>query len=94
MRVAVALALGVIALTPAAARAPLPADVRHFIVRRDECDHFRGEVEYGKARAAEMAAAFAKYCKGSDAELARIRRQYRNNRLVLKAVSGYETRIE
>ncbi|MDO7844576.1 hypothetical protein [Sphingomonas immobilis] len=94
MKAALALALTFVAADPAAARAPLPATVRHFIARRDECDHFRGEVEYDKARAAEMAAAFAKYCKGSDADLARIRRQYRHNRLVLKAVSGYETRIE
>lgn len=72
----------------------LPGDVRAFIERRDKCDHFRGEDGYDAARAEEIAKALAATCKGSDAELARLRHKYRGQRAARAALAGYSSRIE
>ena len=82
------------AAAPADPQAALPADVRAFIARRDSCDHFRGEEPYDAARAAEIAQALAETCKGSDADLARLRHKYRGHRAAIAALAGYEDRIE
>jgi cytochrome c556 len=82
------------AATPSDQRRALPADVRAFVAKRDTCDHFRGEEPYDAARRAEIAKALATNCKGTDAQLAHLRKKYRGQRAATKALAGYEARIE
>ena len=82
----------------AAGDAPRPAsrlaDVVAFRQRRDECDHFRGEEPYDAKRAAFLRAALARTCKGTDAELAALRKRYAGNPAALRALAGYEPTVE
>lgn len=95
-RIARHFAIALTAYTPLAqARSqPLPADVAAFVVRRDACDHFRGEEPYDRARAEELNTKLAKTCTGTDRELAALRRKYAGQRKVVKRLSHYEERIE
>lgn len=68
--------------------------VETFTVRRDQCDHFRGEEAYDKARGRFLAAQMRKYCKGTDRELKRLRVKYAKNRAVIERLAPYEDRIE
>lgn len=72
----------------------LPQDVAAFIERRDSCDHFRGEEPYDAERAAEIKAALAATCTGTDKQLAALRRKYADNPQVLDRLSDYEDRVE
>jgi hypothetical protein len=77
-----------------------PHEVREFIDRRKECDHFRGEPipapdddPHGERRR-EITSALRKYCSGTDTELARLRDRYRDDADVAKALAEFEHRIE
>lgn len=72
----------------------LPGDVAEFVERRQTCDHFRGEEPYSPERRAQIEAATAKYCRGSDRELAALRSKYRSNAAVLNRLKAYEADIE
>ena len=72
----------------------LPADVQRFIGKRDRCDHFRGEESEDAARAAEIDAALTRFCTGTDAALARLKRVHARNRAVLRRLARYEARVE
>jgi hypothetical protein len=76
------------------ASAEFPSDVANFKERRDICDHFRGEEPYNEERRKFLEENLKKYCTGSDKELASLKTKYRNNEAVLKALAGYEERIE
>ena len=69
---------------------PLPLPVRRFIERRDGCDHWRGEDSPDPARRRQIDRALRKECTGTDRELDRLRRLYRRNPAVLKALNDYE----
>lgn len=76
-------------------RAPgLPADVARFIERRDQCDHLRGEDGYDAARAAELERKLRAMCKGTDAELARLKRTHARDVRARAALAGYDPAIE
>jgi hypothetical protein len=72
----------------------LPRDVRAFMERRDECDHFRGEDSPDADRRAEISLELQRLCTGSDAELARLKRTYAKNKSVQRSLDGYEINIE
>lgn len=72
----------------------LPADVSKFIERREACDHFRGEEAYDEARAKELAVALEKNCKGTDAQLAGLRKKYAKDKKIMRRLKGYENRVE
>lgn len=72
----------------------LPADVVSFRVKRDECDHFRGEEPSDDARAAFLAKATERTCTGSDAALASLRKRYANKPAVIAALASYDDEIE
>jgi hypothetical protein len=63
-------------------------------LRRQTCDHFRGEEPYSAERRAELEAASDKYCRGTDRELAALRSKYRNNAGILKVLDTFENDIE
>lgn len=73
---------------------PLPGDVRAFVARRQNCDHFRGEEPYDRARATEIALRLREFCTGTDAELARLKRIHARDRAVQRALANYEIGIE
>lgn len=76
--------------TTAAGPAALPKDVQAFVVRRDLCDHLRGE----DASSGEAVAALERACRGTDAELARLRRQHARNAAVIRALADYDPEVE
>ena len=73
---------------------PFPREVTEFMVRRDGCDHFRGEDAYDGDRAAYIASNIRALCSGTDRKLAELRTKYARNADVTAALSGYESRIE
>ncbi|HZD41479.1 MAG TPA: hypothetical protein VE131_12195 [Terriglobales bacterium] len=72
----------------------LPSDVARFKKRRDICDHFRGEEPYDEERRKFLKENLRKYCSGSDKELASLKKKYSDSIAVLKALAGYEGKIE
>jgi hypothetical protein len=78
---------------PAPAGGP-PADVAAFRDQRDQCDHFRGEDPYDAKRAAELAEQLDKFCKGTDARLAGLRKKYAAQPAVLESLKDYEPQVE
>ncbi len=77
-----------------AENAPLPADVRAFISRRDDCDHFRGETASDATRQAQIERQLRQLCTGTDRELARLLRRYAQNAAVMTALDTYDRNIE
>ncbi len=77
-----------------------PHEVRAFIDRRQECDHFRGEPwpegdsAYDLERRKELTAAMKTACGGSDAHLRALRTKYRDDPYVVAALAALEDDIE
>ena len=72
----------------------LPRDVGDFISRRDDCEHFIGEEPYDAERRAYLEKVIRETCTGSNQALDALRRKYRGNAAVLKALAGYERLAE
>jgi hypothetical protein len=71
------------------------ADVQRFIERRGTCEHFLGEFNGdGSEHDREMVQTQNKYCKGTDKQLADLRRRYRSNAQVIERPRQYEAQIE
>jgi hypothetical protein len=75
-------------------RAAMPRDVRAFMDRRDQCDHFRNEEIYDDARAAEIEKGVTEFCTGTDAELVSLKRRHSLDESVTQALSSYGADIE
>lgn len=71
-----------------------PVDLRQFLERREECDHWRGEAAYDKERQRDLDRAVCRTCAGTDAELARLKKKYRANPGVMDVLDELEDRIE
>ena len=69
-------------------------DIAAFQERRKQCDHFRGEEPYSKDRERVLAEQIKKYCTGTDAELAKLKKKYARDGAVMKTLNSYEERIE
>ncbi|MBQ0958979.1 hypothetical protein KAK06_08405 [Ideonella sp. 4Y11] len=74
--------------------AALPDDVRDFVARRDQCDHFRGEETDNEKRQAFLDEQLKKYCTGTDAQLAQLKKKYAGQSAATKALSRFDPRIE
>lgn len=85
--------LALIAASPATA-ADLPPDVANFLARRERCDHFRGEDSDDPARIAEIRQGLAANCRGTDAELARLKRRHAGRSAIRARLDALERRIE
>lgn len=78
------------------AKVTLPKEVSEFLLNREACDHFRGEVidppdaKLKKERNDNI----RMYCTGTDAALARLRQKYAKRKDVVQALRGFEARIE
>ena len=73
---------------------PMPADIRTFTNKRDECDHWRGEEPYDDERAKEISGAINDTCTGTDDKLSKLRRKYKDRPSVLEVLAIYEDKIE
>ncbi|MGF6271687.1 hypothetical protein ABIB38_000029 [Massilia sp. UYP11] len=74
----------------------MPSDVSAFVERRDACDHFRGEIPEPQdiERMKEVSRQIDKFCRGTDARLARLKKKYGDNPVVLRRLNEYEDQIE
>lgn len=72
----------------------LPDDVSEFIEIRNACDHWRGEYSDYEERNKQINKAVQETCTGSDAKLSALRKKYRSNAAVIKALADYEDKIE
>lgn len=93
-RAGVAAALMGLAAPSFAQQPSLPDDVSAFVTRRDGCDHFRGEEATDSDRRAQIEEALNRLCRGSDAELARLKRQYSGNKAVMTVLERFDPGIE
>lgn len=79
---------------PPAATAPKsgpPVDVRGFIERKSQCDHWAGEEPYDRARAREIAVAMrALRCESLSSAERRLRSKYRHQPQALSALDAAE----
>jgi hypothetical protein len=83
-----------IAAAAAGATDALPADVRAFQKTRESCEHFMGEEPYDAERKQFIDAALARFCTGTDARLAALKRKYARNKPVMRVLTGYAAKIE
>jgi hypothetical protein len=83
-------------LAPSLADESLPFDVQCFIDKREGCDHMRGEIpEPGeKQRMREVSREIQTLCKGTDKELAQLKKKYAANRSVMQRLEEFEPGIE
>jgi hypothetical protein len=64
-------------------------DVRDFLQRRQDCNHWAGEEGYDAARKAEINAAYTKLrCATLDAEEPELKRRYNNHPALLKVLDA------
>lgn len=88
------LVLAALLATGPALAAELPREVAAFIARRDRCDHLRGEDPGDPARAGQIARGLEANCRGTDAELARLKRRHRGDPAIRARLGQYDPRVE
>ena len=88
--------LAALGLLCACAAAPATPDLAGFLERRATCDHFRGEIPDppDAARMREIEQQTAQYCTGTDAQLALLKKRYRDDPAVMKQLAEFEPTIE
>lgn len=81
---------------PALADSTLPRDVQKFVERRDGCDHIRGEIPDSseKQRKKELNREIENLCKGTDKQLAQLKKKYARNASVMRLLNEFEDIIE
>ena len=71
-------------------------DLASFLERRADCDHWRGEVpdppDPDRMREVERQTALT--CKGTDAQLAALKKRYRDDPVVSKQLAAFEPQVE
>jgi hypothetical protein len=74
----------------------LPGEVQRYVDNREGCDHMRGEIPdpSDKQRMREVNREIQKLCKGTDKELARLKRKYARNPSVMRRLGEFESGIE
>ena len=75
-----------------------PGDVARFVERRDLCDHLRGEIPDPTSDNVkdvnEAVSEANKYCEGTDAQLAKLKIKYANDKVIMGKLDSYEKDIE
>ena len=91
-----AASLATLGLLVACAAQPAAPDLATFLERRATCDHFRGEIPDppDAQRMREVERQIAASCTGSDAQLALLKKRYRDDPAVMKQLDEFEPRIE
>lgn len=90
---AAALLLGALA---GCASTPAPVDLKTYLERREMCDHMRGEFPDppDPERMREIVEQVDRFCPGSDAQLAALKRRYRDDPAVMATLDALEPTIE
>ena len=80
----------------ACASGPATPELATFLERRGICDHFRGEIPDPPAeeRLREVQQKQTEYCTGTDAQLALLKKRYRDDPAVMKQLAAFEPQIE
>lgn len=73
----------------------LPKDVVKFVERRDACDYFRGEVVNvdDRKRLKDIIRKANSLCRGTDKQLAKLRKKYAANAAVVEGLKDYEDTV-
>ena len=89
-------ALATLVLLCACAAEPATSDLATFLQRRETCDHLRGEVPDppDDERMRQIVLEQAAYCTGTDAQLAALKKRYRDDPLVTRRLAAFEPQIE
>jgi hypothetical protein len=74
--------------------ADVPKEMAKFIQRRESCDRWRGEDGYNKKRQADINRAICQACTGTDAELKRLKRKFKNRPDIQARLNNFEPQIE
>lgn len=77
-----------------AVTAGLPRDVAAFVARRERCDHFRAEDSDDPARAAAILRGQEANCRGTDTELARLKRRHATDSGIRALLDRYDPKVE
>lgn len=70
------------------------AEARPFIIKRQGCDHFRGEPPYDEERRKFLIQQMEELCTGTDAELQRLKTKYFDQPETITALSDFEDCVE
>ncbi|MBD8557326.1 hypothetical protein HBO18_26725 [Pseudomonas lactis] len=71
-----------------------PNDIREFVQQRDLCDHLRGEIPDQGDEQSQVIDDINQQCRGTDAELQRLKLKYTHNTLFEHLLNQYEPDIE
>ena len=79
-----------------ACASPQAPDLAAFLERRATCDHLRGEIPDppDPARMREIEQQTAEVCAGTDAQLALLKKRWRDDPAVTRRLAEFEPRIE
>ncbi|MGZ8315805.1 MAG: hypothetical protein ACXW3B_11565 [Telluria sp.] len=96
MRILLLILTLVVGLPALASAEGLPKDVEKFVWKREGCDHMRGEIPepHQKARMRELNREIKKLCKGTDQQLAKFKKKYAANPLVIERLGEFDPQIE
>ena len=89
-------ALAFLATMGACAVPPATPDLATFLDRRAACDHWRGEVPDppDPQRMREVEQQTGQWCKGTDAQLALLKKRYRDDPVVSNQLAAFEPQVE
>ena len=89
-------AFATLVLLCACAAEPATPDLATFLQHREICDHLRGEVPDppDEARMRQIVLEQTAYCTGTDAQLASLKKRYRDDPAIAKQLAEFEPRIE
>lgn len=92
----IALCLFGVAASAVADEKKFPSDVAKFVAKRDDCDHARGEIpeSANKRQMREIIREINAQCKGTDRNLAMLKKKYSGNPEVMRRLEEFEPRIE
>lgn len=71
-----------------------PNDIREFVQQRDLCDHLRGEIPDQGDEQSQVIDDINQQCRGTDAELQRLKLKYTHNTTFEHLLNQYEPDIE
>jgi hypothetical protein len=74
--------------------ADVPKEMTKFIQRRESCDRWRGEDGYNKERQANINRAICQACTGTDTELKRLKRKFKDRPDLQAKLNNFDPQIE
>ena len=72
----------------------LPSDIREFVQQRELCDHLRSEIPDQGDEQSQVIDDINQQCRGTDAELQRLKLKYTHNTMFEHLLNQYEPDIE